>query len=144
MQAPVTTPQALARACTFPLPVPFPLPFPFPLQRPRLAACDEQQRRPGEERAGEHSAHPGKSGERRTAHFPELRTPALFVHGSADPFGTLDEVEAARALIPARTQLLPLDGAGHDLFRMRAPALAETIAAAFLDFTAKLGKAAMR
>src|SRR5437016_482172 len=40
---------------------------------------------------------PGKSGERRTAHFPELRTPALFVHGSADPFGTLDEVESARA-----------------------------------------------
>src|SRR5207247_342613 len=45
---------------------------------------------------------PSKSGERRTAHFPELRTPALFVHGSADPFGTLDEVEAARARIPAR------------------------------------------
>ena len=87
---------------------------------------------------------PGKSGERRTAHFPELRTPALFVHGSADPFGTLDEVEAARALIPARTQLLPLDGAGHDLFRMRAPSVAETIAAAFVDFTAKLGRAATR
>src|SRR5258706_10625698 len=28
MQAPVTTPQALARACTFPVPVPLPLPSP--------------------------------------------------------------------------------------------------------------------
>jgi len=77
---------------------------------------------------------PGKPGDQRTAHFPELRTPALFVHGSVDPFGTLGEVEAARTLIPARTQLLPIDGAGHDLLRRRAPAVAQTIVAAFLEF----------
>ena len=35
-------------------------------------------------------------------------------------------------------------GAGHDLFRKRTPSVAETIAAAFLDFTAKLGKGATR
>jgi predicted alpha/beta-hydrolase family hydrolase len=44
----------------------------------------------------------------------------LFVHGSADPFGTLDEVRAAVALIPSRTGLLAIPGAGHDL--KRAPA----------------------
>ena len=77
---------------------------------------------------------PGRHGELRTAHFPELRTPALFAHGSADPFGTLDELEAARTLIPARTARLAIEGAGHDLTRGRAPGIPETIAAAFLDF----------
>ena len=80
---------------------------------------------------------PGRRDAPRTAHFPELRTPALFVHGSVDPFGTLDEVETARRLIPARTELVPIEGAGHALFRGRAPAVAQAIAAAFLDFIAK-------
>ncbi len=31
--------------------------------------------------------HPPRKPEQlRTAHFPNLRTPALFVHGDADPF----------------------------------------------------------
>jgi predicted alpha/beta-hydrolase family hydrolase len=50
----------------------------------------------------------------RTEHFPRLRTPALFVHGTHDPFGSLEELERARALIPARTELLVVRG-GHDL-----------------------------
>jgi predicted alpha/beta-hydrolase family hydrolase len=80
---------------------------------------------------------PGRAGDLRTAHFGALRTPALFVHGSADPFGSLDELESARRLIPARTALLAVDGAGHDLLRGRRQAgaeLAERIAAAFLEF----------
>ncbi len=79
---------------------------------------------------------PGKHEAPRTVHFRDLGTPALFVHGSADPFGTLEEVETARRLIPARTALLPIEGAGHDLFRGRGFAVAQTIAAAFLDFGA--------
>ena len=51
----------------------------------------------------------------RTAHFPELRTPALFVHGSRDPFGSESEMRAAIDLIPAKTTLLIVEGAGHDL-----------------------------
>jgi predicted alpha/beta-hydrolase family hydrolase len=51
----------------------------------------------------------------RTAHFPDLRTPALFVHGTRDPFGTIAELEAALSLIPAKTQLIPVDGAPHGL-----------------------------
>ncbi|MGH7309526.1 MAG: alpha/beta hydrolase family protein [Candidatus Rokuibacteriota bacterium] len=50
----------------------------------------------------------------RTEHFPNSRVPALFVHGSRDPFGTLPELEAARALMAARTELLVVKG-GHDL-----------------------------
>jgi predicted alpha/beta-hydrolase family hydrolase len=69
---------------------------------------------------------PGKPEQMRTAHFPRLRVPAVFVHGTADPFGTIAEIKTALALIPAQTRLFPVDGAGHDLRRGRfdlAPAL---------------------
>jgi uncharacterized protein len=62
---------------------------------------------------------PEKPAQRRTQHFPRLNVPALFVHGSADPFATRAELEAAIALIPARKRLLAIDGAGHDLKRGR-------------------------
>lgn len=62
---------------------------------------------------------PDKPEQLRTAHFPSLRTPALFVHGAKDPFGTADEMRAAIALIPAKTELLVLEGLGHDLGRGR-------------------------
>lgn len=58
---------------------------------------------------------PRKPLELRTAHFPELHTPALFVHGSRDPFGTLEEMKSALNLIPANTSLFSIEGAGHDL-----------------------------
>jgi predicted alpha/beta-hydrolase family hydrolase len=60
---------------------------------------------------------PGHATRLRTAHFPRLRTPALFAHGSADPFGSVDELEAARTQIPARTALIVIEGAGHGLGR---------------------------
>ena len=44
----------------------------------------------------------------RTAFFPDLRVPALFVHGTKDPFASLEELRDAMALIPARTDLLPV------------------------------------
>jgi uncharacterized protein len=81
--------------------------------------------------------HPPKKPEQpRTAHFPKLRTPALFVHGSRDGFGTLDELQAALKLIPARTQLLPVESAGHELLTPRNRAtLGAAIASAFAAFT---------
>jgi predicted alpha/beta-hydrolase family hydrolase len=75
---------------------------------------------------------PGKPGQLRTAHFPKLQTPALFVHGSKDPFSSTEEIKSAIALIPAPVRLLEIDSAGHDLGRNHAP-LAEKIAAAFLE-----------
>jgi predicted alpha/beta-hydrolase family hydrolase len=74
---------------------------------------------------------PGKPGQLRTAHFPKLRTPVLFVHGTRDPFGSSEEFQAAIKLIPAPVQMLEIDGAGHDLGRNHA-SLADKIAAAFL------------
>jgi len=64
--------------------------------------------------------HPPKKPEQlRTEHFPRLRTRALFVHGTADAFGTIAELETAIALIPAPTQIMRIEGAGHDLRRGR-------------------------
>src|ERR1700691_5717174 len=58
---------------------------------------------------------PGKPDRLRTQHLPALHIPVFFVHGTKDPFGTIDELEAARKLIPAKTALLRVEGAGHDL-----------------------------
>ena len=49
----------------------------------------------------------------RTQHFASLRTPSLFVHGTRDPFGTIDEMKAALLLIPGTTKLIPVEGAKH-------------------------------
>ena len=71
----------------------------------------------------------------RTSHFPELKTPAFFVHGVRDGFATNVEMEAALELIPARTELLPIPNAGHELISARNRAeLPEQIVKAFLSF----------
>src|ERR1035437_7122679 len=60
--------------------------------------------------------HPPRKPDRpRTAFFPEWRTPALFVHGTRDPFGTVEELRGAMERIPALVDLLVVEGAGHDL-----------------------------
>jgi len=58
---------------------------------------------------------PGKPEQLRTAHLPKLQAPALFVQGTKDPFASPDEIKAALKLIPGRTPLLLIEGAGHDL-----------------------------
>jgi uncharacterized protein len=58
---------------------------------------------------------PRKPDQLRTQHLPKLQTPALFVEGTRDPFGTVEEMESALNLIPAKTKLLRIEGAGHDL-----------------------------
>jgi predicted alpha/beta-hydrolase family hydrolase len=60
--------------------------------------------------------HPPRKPEQlRIQHLPNLRTPSLFVHGTRDPFGTVEEITKALQLIPAKTELMRVDGAGHDL-----------------------------
>jgi predicted alpha/beta-hydrolase family hydrolase len=62
---------------------------------------------------------PEKPTQLRTAHFPKLKVPSTFLHGSADPFGTPAELQTALTLIPALTNLVILNGAGHDLKKGR-------------------------
>jgi len=60
--------------------------------------------------------HPPRKPEQlRTQHFPELKTPALFIQGTRDPFASSAEIQNALEPIPARTRLVEIDAAGHDL-----------------------------
>jgi predicted alpha/beta-hydrolase family hydrolase len=60
--------------------------------------------------------HPPRKPEQlRIQHLPNLRTPSLFVHGTRDPFGSIDEMTEALQLVPAKTELMKVEGAGHDL-----------------------------
>ena len=82
--------------------------------------------------------HPPRKPEQlRIQHLPNLHTPTLFVEGTRDPFGSVQEIEKAIALIPARTRLMLVEGAGHDLGfkgKMGGKALAQTVQKAFLEF----------
>jgi predicted alpha/beta-hydrolase family hydrolase len=78
---------------------------------------------------------PQRPDELRTAHFPQLRTPAMFVHGTRDGFGSLDEMTVALKLIPARTELLSIAAAGHELLtRQNRDQMPGMVAGAFLLF----------
>jgi predicted alpha/beta-hydrolase family hydrolase len=76
---------------------------------------------------------PKKPDQKRTAHFPDLRTAALFVHGTIDGFGSPEELREAMSLIPSRTDLLVIEGAGHDL--KRAGDMAADILTRLYDLT---------
>jgi predicted alpha/beta-hydrolase family hydrolase len=56
---------------------------------------------------------PGKPAQLRVEHFPKLRVPALFVHGTRDPFGSVEELQQALKLIHAKAKLEVVAGAGH-------------------------------
>lgn len=58
---------------------------------------------------------PRKPDQLRIQHLPNLHTPSLFVHGTRDPFGSVEEMTKALQLIPAKTELMKVEGAGHDL-----------------------------
>jgi uncharacterized protein len=78
---------------------------------------------------------PGRAAQMRTAHFPQLQTPALFVNGTRDDFATPTELEAAIALIPARARRLEIEGGGHSLLTKKNQAeLPATIVSAFRGF----------
>jgi uncharacterized protein len=82
---------------------------------------------------------PRKPAELRTAHFPQLKTPSLFVHGGRDPFGSHDEMRAALTLSPAKTLLMEVEGAGHELLGKKAEEnLPSRIVQAFQEFFAKV------
>jgi uncharacterized protein len=77
---------------------------------------------------------PRKPAEQRTKHFSSLQVPALFVHGTRDGFGTLAEMETALSLIPARTELLAIPGAGHELLtKSNRAALIQEVATRFMS-----------
>lgn len=80
---------------------------------------------------------PGKPDQPRIQHLPQIKVPAMFVHGSHDPFGTIEEIESARKLIPGQTLLVPIEGMGHDLgfkTRLKREALPSEVVKEFRQF----------
>ena len=78
---------------------------------------------------------PRKPEQQRTQHLPDLHTPTLFVSGTRDPFGTIDELKQALKMIPARTKLIAVEGAGHDLGFKGKAKQAELPRLIFSEFT---------
>ena len=62
---------------------------------------------------------PGKPERARTEHLPDITAPTVFTHGGRDPFGSLDELTAAAALLGAPTEIVAIANAGHDLVPRR-------------------------
>jgi len=80
---------------------------------------------------------PRKPEQQRTQHLPNLQTPALFVHGTRDPFGSVEELEQAIKMIPGKTKLLVVEGVGHDLGfkgKARRESLPEEVLREFTSF----------
>lgn len=58
---------------------------------------------------------PGRPSSLRTAHFPDLQVPCLFVSGTRDAFGTPAELEAATLSIPGPVTHRWIEGGDHAL-----------------------------
>jgi len=72
---------------------------------------------------------PGKPTQLRIEHFGLLRMPVLFVHGTRDPFGSVDELKKAVQLIPGPAKVEVVEGAGHGVPPATAPSMPEWFAA---------------
>ena len=78
---------------------------------------------------------PGRPAQLRTAHFPSLRAPILFVSGTRDAFGSIEELASAIKLIPAPTKLVAIEGVGHALLqKSKREELPETVVQEFARF----------
>ena len=78
---------------------------------------------------------PEKPATLRTEHFPSLQVPALFVSGEGDGFGTRAELDAALRMIPGRTELMMVAGAGHELMsKKNSEELPGRVVEGFLQF----------
>jgi predicted alpha/beta-hydrolase family hydrolase len=71
---------------------------------------------------------PGKPENLRTAHFPDLHVPCLFVSGTKDTFGRPDELEEATRAIPGEVTHVWIEGGDHGLRRKDA-AVVEAVTA---------------
>lgn len=64
---------------------------------------------------------PGKPDNLRTAHFPHLQVPCLFVSGTRDAFATPEELERETAAIPGKVTHHWIEGGDHGLRRRDEP-----------------------
>jgi hypothetical protein len=77
-------------------------------------AADARVRTPGGVVLLGYPLHPpGRPGDRRDAHLPEVRCPMLFVQGSRDAFGTPAELEPVLTALDGRASLHVVNGGDH-------------------------------
>jgi len=82
---------------------------------------------------------PGKPDQVRSEHFPRLRVPCLFVHGTRDAFGSPDELRAAARKVRGRVSWHWIDTADHGFEPLKSSGLTQAealagAAAAVVDF----------
>ncbi len=58
---------------------------------------------------------PGRPDRARTEHLPRITAPTVFTHGTADAFGTIDELRTAAELVDGPATIVEVPGARHDL-----------------------------
>ena len=58
---------------------------------------------------------PGNPDRLRTGHFAAITAPTVFTHGTSDPFGSIEELRAAAALLSGPSEIVEITGARHDL-----------------------------
>lgn len=75
--------------------------------------------------------------------MPLIKVPTGFTDGTADPFGSIDELRADAALIPAPSEIVEVTGARHDLGSktLDVPVLAVDRGATVAGVTAPVGRA---
>ncbi len=70
--------------------------------------------------------HPaGKPQKQRTAHFPQISAPSLFIQGTRDALCDLELLRAALPQIPARTELHLVEGGDHSFARPKRMGIPE-------------------
>jgi predicted alpha/beta-hydrolase family hydrolase len=61
---------------------------------------------------------PGKPDSLRTEHWPRIATPAFFVHGTKDPFGSIEELRLAMQALKPPHELFVAEAQGHSLAKL--------------------------
>jgi uncharacterized protein len=76
---------------------------------------------------------PGKPQQLRTAHFPRLRVPSLFIQGTRDAFGTPAELSAALGAADVPATLFPIADGDHSFKVPKRAGGAEAVENAIQD-----------
>jgi uncharacterized protein len=58
---------------------------------------------------------PSLPGVVRIDHLTDIRVPTLFLHGTRDRYGSIAQIQAAAALIPAPTAVIAVEGVEHNI-----------------------------
>ena len=70
---------------------------------------------------------PGKPEKLRSKHLPSIAAPMLFVHGTRDPFGTVDELSPIMSKLTIGTKLYVVEGGDHSFGVLKRPLVGKRV-----------------